>query len=74
MRFGDARYFATLGIPLVRGGTSDPTRAGRLARRVSQLRPGNTCRASTPSARHVHIADGDRTIVGVVGDVRMRGP
>jgi putative ABC transport system permease protein len=77
MRFATPGYFATLGIPLVRGRElGDSDRAGRpLAAVVSQSFVQKYLPAGVdPIGRHVQIAGGDRTIVGVVADVRMRGP
>jgi putative ABC transport system permease protein len=76
MRFATPGYFATLGIPLVRGrDLGDSDRAGRpLVAVVSRSFVRKYLPGVDAIGRHVHITDGDRTIVGVVGDVRMRGP
>lgn len=76
MRFATPGYFATLGIPLVRGrDLGDADRAGSpLAAVVSRSFARKYLPDVDAIGRHVQIAGGDRTIVGVVGDVRMRGP
>jgi putative ABC transport system permease protein len=75
-RFVTPQYFATLGIPLRRGRdvAETDTRAQPLVAVVSEsfverYWPG----AADPIGKRFTVADEERTVVGVVGDVRVRG-
>src|SRR5207247_1352516 len=76
MRFATPGYFATLGIPLRRGRDlqetdtlSQPLVAVVSESFVTKYLPG-----ADPLGRRFDFAYSNRTIVGVVGDVRVRGP
>lgn len=75
LRFVTPRYFATLGIPLHHGRdvAALDTRESPLVAVVSE----SFARRYWPSERAIGkrftVASGERTIVGVVGDVRVRG-
>jgi putative ABC transport system permease protein len=75
-RFVTPGYFATMGIPLRRGrdvserdGTDQPWVAVVSESFVQRYWPGQD-----PIGKRFSFGPGDRTVVGVVGDVRMRGP
>lgn len=75
LRFATPRFFSTLGIPLRAGRDISPTdtRQSPLVAVVS----ASFVRRHWPGERAIgkrfSIAAGERTIVGVVGDVRFRG-
>jgi predicted permease len=75
LRFVTPGFFATLGIPLLAGRDareSDTLEAQRVAivsaSFVRRYWPGQS-----PLGQHFTVAFGDRTVVGVVGDIRVRG-
>ena len=70
-------YFATLGIPLLRLGrdvSEADTREAPFAAVVSESFARRYWPGENPLGRHFEFALSDRTIVGVVGDIRARGP
>lgn len=75
LRFVTPRYFATLGIPLRRGrdvATTD--RNGQpLVAVVSESLARRLWPNENPLGKRFNIALEERTVVGVVGDVRVRG-
>jgi putative ABC transport system permease protein len=75
LRFVTPRYFATLGIPLLAGrdvSDADTTTAAFVAV-VSQSFARQQWPDQDPIGRRFRLAFFDRTVVGVVGDVRVRG-
>lgn len=75
LRYITPRYFATLGIPLLRGRTvadtdtgTQPSVAVVSASFVKRYWPNED-----PIGKRFKVAFAERTIVGVVGDVRVRG-
>ena len=75
LRFITPRYFATLGIPVLRGrdvADSDSQNAPYVAV-VSESLVRRHWPNEDPIGRRFKIASKERTIVGVVGDVRVRG-
>ena len=75
LRFITPRYFATMGIPLLRGrdvADSDSRDAPYVAV-VSESLVRRHWPNEDPIGRRFKIATKERTIVGVVGDVRVRG-
>jgi predicted permease len=73
-RWADPKYFAAMGIPILRGRTFDDSKRLDAANEViinqsfaNQFFPGED-----PIGKHVHIEDNHRTsvVVGVVGDTR----
>jgi putative ABC transport system permease protein len=76
LRFATPDYFAAMGIPLRRGRDireTDDLRAPMVAV-VSQSFVDQHMPGTDPIGQQFNIAYEDRTIVGVVGDVRVRGP
>jgi len=75
MRFVTPHYFATLGIPLRRGRDVDATDTrGRLpVAVVSESFARRHWPGHDALGRRFQLAGEDREIVGIVGDVRMRG-
>ncbi|HEU4643850.1 MAG TPA: ABC transporter permease [Gemmatimonadaceae bacterium] len=75
LRFVTPRYFATLGIPLRRG--RDVTAADGPASPLVAVVSESFARRNWPNepaiGKRFTVAQGERTIVGVVGDVRFRG-
>ncbi|HEY3936068.1 MAG TPA: ABC transporter permease [Bryobacteraceae bacterium] len=75
LRFVTPGFFATLGIPLLAG--RDARESDRLeAQRVAIVSASFVRRywpGQSPLGRHFTVAFGDRTVVGVVGDIRVRG-
>lgn len=75
LRFVTPGFFATLGIPLHRGrdvGESD-TLDAPFAAVVSESFAHRSWPDQDPLGRHFTMAFHDRMVVGVVGDVRVRG-
>ena len=75
LRYVTPSYFATLGIPLQRGRTvaDTDTPAQPFAAVVSQSFAKRYWPHEDPIGRRFKVAFGERTVVGVVGDVRVRG-
>ena len=76
LRYVTPGYFATLGIPLRLGrDVSDTdTREAPFTAVVSEAFARRYWPGENPLGRHFEFALSDRTIVGVVGDIRARGP
>ena len=76
LRYATPGYFAAMGIPLLAGRDIDPsdTRESLFAAVVSESFARRYWPGENPLGRHFQFAFADRTIVGVVGDVRARGP
>jgi len=75
LRFVTPGFFRALGIPLVAGrdvAESDVHEAPFVAV-VSQSFVARYWRGEDPVGRHFSIGDHDRVVIGVVGDVRVRG-
>jgi putative ABC transport system permease protein len=75
LRYATPQYFATLGIPLLRGrdiADSDDRQSPFVAV-VSESFVRRRLAGREPIGQTIKIAFFDRTIVGVVGDVRQRG-
>jgi len=75
LRFVTPGLFATLGIPLQRGrdvGESDTVDAP-FAAVVSESFVRRYWPGQDPLGRHFKVAFHDRTVVGMVGDIRVRG-
>jgi putative ABC transport system permease protein len=76
MRFATPGYFATLGIPLRRG--RDLQQADTLSQPLVAVVSESFARRYFPDqdvvGKQFEFAYATRTIVGVVGDVRVRGP
>jgi putative ABC transport system permease protein len=75
LRFVTPDYFATMGIPVFAGrdvAESDNGDAPRTAM-ISQSFASHYWPGEDPIGRHFNIAFFDRVVVGVVGDVRVRG-
>ncbi len=75
-RFVTPGFFAAMGIPIVAGrdvSESDTLDRTKIAV-VSQSFARRYWPESNPLGRHFEFGDADRTIVGVVGDIRVRGP
>ncbi len=75
LRFVTPRYFETLGIPLRRGRdvTAADTQAQPSVAVVSEAVAKRHWPDQDPIGKQFHIASVQRTVVGVVGDVRVRG-
>ncbi len=75
LRYLTPGFFATLGIPLKRGrDVSDAdTRARPFVAVVSESFVRRYWPNEDPLGRHFKFALSDRTVAGVVGDIRMRG-
>ncbi len=75
LRFVTPRYFAALGIPLRRGRDVAPadTRDQPLVAVVSESFAKRYWPNEDPLGKRFNLAFDDRTVVGVVSDVRMRG-
>lgn len=75
LRFVTPGYFATLGIPLLSGRDVDSTdtQAAPFTAVVSESFARRYWPGENPLGRHFQFASADRTIVGVVGDIRWRG-
>jgi predicted permease len=75
LRFATPGYFTTLGIPIRQGrdiAPIDDASRPRVAV-VSEAFVKRNWPSEDPIGKHFEIAFHDRTVVGVVGDVRMRG-
>lgn len=76
MRFATPGFFSTLGIPLLRG--RDVADSDRLSGLKVAVVSESLARRAWPGrdavGRRIEIANEMRTVVGIVGDVRMRGP
>jgi predicted permease len=75
LRFVTPGYFATLGIPLRRGRdvSERDTRGQPPAAVVSESFARRYWGDADPIGRRFAVAQGERTVVGVVGEVRVRG-
>jgi len=75
LRFATPGLFATLGIPLRRGRdfTAGDTREAPLVAVVSASFAERYWPGTDPLGRRFSMAFAERTVVGVVGDVRVRG-
>uniref|UniRef100_Q024H6 Permease n=1 Tax=Solibacter usitatus (strain Ellin6076) TaxID=234267 RepID=Q024H6_SOLUE len=75
LRFVTPGYFATLGIPLLSGRDVDSTdtQSAPFTAVVSESFARRYWPGENPLGRHFQFAYADRTIVGVVGDIRWRG-
>ena len=75
MRFATPQYFSTLGIPLRRGRdlAGSDTRTAPFVAVVSESFIRRHWPGQDPLGRTFKLANEDRTVVGVVGDVRVRG-
>jgi predicted permease len=75
VRFVTPQYFRTLDVPLLRGRdvSESDTREQPFAVVVSDSLARRYWPNESPIGKRVKIADAERTIVGVVGDVRTRG-
>jgi predicted permease len=76
MRFATPGYFATLGIPMLRGRDlrESDTLSQPLVAVVSESFAKKYFSGQDALGRQFDFAYGKRTVVGVVGDVRVRGP
>jgi predicted permease len=76
LRYVTPGYFATMGIPLRAGRDVDSsdTREAPFTAVVTESFGRRYWPGENPLGRHFQFAFADRTIVGVVGDVRARGP
>jgi putative ABC transport system permease protein len=76
LRFITPGYLDAMRIPLLRGrGVTDgDTRAAPLAAVVSESFAKRFWPGRDPIGQHFGFAFGDRTVIGVVHDVRVRGP
>jgi putative ABC transport system permease protein len=76
LRYVDSGYFQAIGIPLLRGRTTDPSkRLGQANEMViSKLFADQYFPNEDPLGKHVRSDDGQRiyTVVGIVGDTRYR--
>jgi len=72
-RATDPRYFETMGIPIVRGRTFNPSLRLKLAYEiiVDQLFVNNFFPGEEPIGKHIHAYDKNYVIVGVVGATRF---
>jgi predicted permease len=75
LRYLTPRYFATLGIPLRRGRdvAATDTREQPFVAVVSESFANRHWPNEDPLGKRFHLAFDERTVVGVVGDVRVRG-
>lgn len=75
LRYVTPGYFATLGIPLLHGRdiTSSDTSDRPYVAVISESLAKRTWPGQDPIGRRFKTALADRTVVGVVGDVRVRG-
>jgi predicted permease len=75
LRFLTPQFFATLGVPIQRGRDVAPAdgRDGAPVAVVSRSFAERHFPSQDPIGRTFAIADSQRTIVGVVGDLRVRG-
>ncbi len=75
LRFATPGYFATLGIPVRQGRDIAPTDDASRPRVavVSESFAKRYWHNEDPIGKHFEMAFHDRAVIGVVGDVRMRG-
>lgn len=75
LRFITPRFFATLGIPVRRGRDVEmtDTREQPFVAVVSESFAKRHWPNENPLGKRFHLANNERTVVGVVGDVRVRG-
>lgn len=75
LRFVTPRFFATLGIPVQRGRdvAATDTREQPFVAVVSESFARRHWPNENALGRRFHLANNERTVVGVVGDVRVRG-
>ncbi|HEX6904219.1 MAG TPA: ABC transporter permease [Thermoanaerobaculia bacterium] len=75
LRYVTPRYFATLGIPLLRGRdvAETDTREQPFVAVVSESFAKRFWPGENPLGKRFNLAFDERTVVGVVGDVRVRG-
>jgi len=75
LRYATPGYFATMGIPLRAGRdvSEADTQQGQAVAVVSESFVRHYWPDKEPIGRHFKFALGDRMVVGVVGDVRVRG-
>jgi len=75
LRYVTPGYFATLGIPLLRGRDVTDADAGDrpFVAIVSEALAKRTWPGQDPIGRRFKIARAERTVAGVVGDVKVRG-
>src|SRR6185295_2593178 len=75
LRYVTPRFFATLGIPIRRGRDVARTDTGAqpFVAVVSESLVKRTWLNENPRGKRFSIAGNERTVVGVVGDVRVRG-
>lgn len=75
LRYLTPRYFATLGIPLLRGRDVAETdsREQPFVAVVSESLVKRHWPNENPLGKRFHLAFEERTVVGVVGDVKVRG-
>ena len=75
LRLVTPQYFSTLGIPLKAGRdvADTDTPDGRLVAVVSESFARRHWPGESPIGRRFTVARSERTVVGVVGDVRVRG-
>lgn len=75
VRFVTPRYFDVMGIPLISGRTFDDrdSLTGELTAIVSRTFGDRLWPGESPIGRRFTMLQVERTIVGVVGDVRIRG-
>jgi predicted permease len=75
LRYVTPRFFATLGIPMKRGRDIAPndTRSQPFVAVVSQSFADQHWPNQDPIGKRFNVAVEDRMVVGVVGDVRVRG-
>jgi putative ABC transport system permease protein len=75
LRFVTPDFFVAMGIPLLAGRdvSESDTQKGPFTAVVSESFVRRYLKDQTPLGRHFEISFFDRTIVGVVGDVRVRG-
>jgi putative ABC transport system permease protein len=75
LRFATPQFFAALDIPIVQGRdvSASDTPGGPFAAVVSESFVRKYWPGEPPLGKHFKFANHDRTIVGVVGDIRVRG-
>jgi predicted permease len=75
LRFVTPGYFTTMGIPLVAGRDvrQDDTHKAPFVALVSQSFVRRYWPRENPLGRKINIGNNDRTVIGVVGDVKVRG-
>jgi putative ABC transport system permease protein len=75
LRYVTPQFFATLGIPLLRGRdvAATDTREQPFVAVVSESLAKRTWPNENPLGKRFNVGLSERTVVGVVGDVRVRG-